>query len=164
MVPAGSASADWHSFWERVKIDTHRNNCWPMPFQKADRQAVCQTLSIQLANGWRRQNSLSDYYFDDETQVLNVSGRRKLYSILATTPPQHRTIYVVESINKEAHERRLASIESVAQEMFGGTSPEIVPVSIEPRSWPADYIDRINRGMQSSIPTPRLPAFQTTTN
>lgn len=163
LVPASAAQADWHSFWERVRIDKHRNNCWPMPFQKVDRQAVCRTLSIQLANGWRRQNTLSEFYFDRDTQTLNVSGRRKLYAILSETPEQHRTIYVVQTMNPEVRERRIRSIEKVATEMFGGAPPEVVPVSVEPRSWPADYIDNINRRVESSLPSPRLPQFQNTT-
>ena len=125
---------------------------------------MCQTLSVQLANGWKRQNTLSDVYFDGETQVLNEAGRRKLYSIMATTPEPYRTIYVVQSMNPEAQERRLASIEDTAGELFVDQAvPEIVPVRISPRSWSADYIDSISRKVDSTVPSPRLPSFQDTT-
>jgi hypothetical protein len=163
-VPAAPVKADWHSFWNRVHLDKQRNNCWPVPFQKADRLAVCQALSVQLANGWKRQNTLSDVYFDSETQTLNVAGRRKLYSIMATTPEPYRTIYVVQSMNPEAQERRLASIGDTAGELFVDQAvPEIVPVRISPRSWSADYIDSISQKVDSTVPAPRLPAFQDTT-
>ena len=164
-VPAAPVKADWHSFWNRAHLDHQRNNCWPIPFQNADRIAVCQTLSMQLANGWKRQNTLSDVYFDSETQVLNEAGRRKVYSIMATTPEPYRTIYVVQSMNPEAHDRRLESIGDTAGELFANQpAPDIVPVRITPRSWSADYIDSISRKVDTTMPAPRLPTFQDTTS
>ena len=164
VVPATPIKADWHSFWNRVHVDTHRNNCWPMPFQRIDRESVCQTLSVQLANGWRRQNTLTDVYFDRDTQMLNVSGRLKLYSILSGAPEQYRTVYVVQSMNPEAQQRRVASIKTATEELFGQLDPDVVPVSISPRSWSAEYIDSINRQVDATLPAPRLPAFESTTS
>lgn len=164
MMPTTEVKADWHSFWDRVHLDRQRNNCWPMPFQKADRMAVCQTLSVQLAKGWKRQNTISDVYFNQDTQELNEAGRRKLWAIMSTSPEQYRTIYVVQSMNEDAQTRRKSSIELAAQQLFKNTpTPEIVPVRIAPRSWSADYIDNINRKVDSTIPAPRLPSFEDTT-
>ena len=157
--------ADWHSFWTRAHLDQQRNTCWPMPFQKADRLAVCRALSVQLANGWRRQNTLSDVYFDSETHALNEAGRRKLYSIMVSAPEPYRTIYVVQPLNPEAQERRMTSITTTADDLFAGhQTPQIVPVSIAPRSWSADYIDNISRKVDSTMPAPRLPSFEDTTS
>lgn len=164
LLPAAPVKADWHSFWNRVHLDKQRNNCWPMPFQKADRIAVCQTLSVQLANGWKRQNTLSEVYFDSETQSLNEAGRRKVYAIMATTPEMYRTIYVVQSMSPEAQERRVSSIETTASELFADSSPEIVPVRLAPRSWSAEYIENISRKVQTTLPAPRLPEFEDTTS
>ena len=44
----------WSDFWDRFYIDTHRNNCWPEPFVRADRQAArapfCHDDSQRLAS------------------------------------------------------------------------------------------------------------------
>jgi hypothetical protein len=116
-----------------------------------------------LANGWRRQNTLSNVYFDSETQTLNEAGRRKLYSIVSTSPENYRTIYVVQSMNPEAHQRRIASVEEAHSQLFDDETPEIIPVKVAPRSWSADYIDNISRKVDSSVPSPRLPNFEDTT-
>ena len=161
---AAPLQADWHSFWNRAHLDKQRNNCWPKPFQKADRLAVCQTLSVQLANGWKRQNTLSSVYFDSETHALNEAGRRKLYSILVSTPETYRTVYVVQTMNPEAQERRVSSINTTAAQLFEGQgAPQVLPVRITPRSWSADYIDSISRKVESTLPAPRLPSFEDTT-
>lgn len=162
--PANAGWAEWHSFWNRAHTDKLRSNCWPQPFQQADRATVCQTLSVQLANGWRRQNTLSEVYFDQDTHALNEAGRRKLYSIVTSSPESFNTIYVVQSMNPEAQQRRVASIQQNSSQLFGNQpTPEIVPVKISPRSWSASYIENISRQVESTIPAPRLPSFQDTT-
>ncbi len=167
IVPAGQANADWsqwHAFWNRAHLDKQRNNCWPVPFQQADRVTVCETLTRQLANGWKRQNTLSEVYFNPETQELNEAGRRKLYAIMTSAPSEYRTVYVVQSMNPEAQQRRLDSISTASSQLFtNGISPRVESVQVAPRSWSAEYIDEISRKVNSSIPNPRLPQFQSTT-
>lgn len=164
LAPASTAKADWHTFWNRVHLDWHRNNCWPEPFHTADRQSVCQAFSATVASGWRRQTTLGEVYFDTETQTINEAGRRKLWSILTTAPVQYRSIYVVRTMDGEVSERRLDSVQQAAAEMFVGEPlPEVIAVNIEPRSWPADYIDAIDRKRMATIGEPRLPEFVETT-
>lgn len=164
VVPAAPAKADWHSFWQRSHKDRLRNNCWPMPFQKADRNSVCQTLTAQLAKGWKRQNTLSAVYFNSDTQELNEAGRRKLFAIVQASPEEYRTIYVVRSMDREATEARLASIQTASSQLFEGqATPEVVSVGIAPRSWSAAYINNITTKEAASIPQPRLPDFEDTT-
>lgn len=167
-LPASAAHAGdgskWHAFWHAAHIDKLRNNCWPQPFQKMDRDAVCRTLSIQMANGWKRQNTLADVYFDAESHELNEAGRRKLYSMLSTAPPEYQTIYVVQARQEEQQQRREESIRLASQELFKGRlAPEVRTVLISPRTWSANYIDAINRETQNTMPAPRLPSFQSTT-
>lgn len=163
LAPAAPANADWHSFWQRSHKDRLRNNCWPMPFQKADRNSVCQTLTAQLAKGWKRQNTLSAVYFNSDTQELNEAGRRKLFAIVQASPEEYRTIYVVRSMDREATDRRLDSIRSASKQLFEGMAPEIVSVGVAPRSWSAAYINNITTQEAASIPSPRLPEFSDTT-
>ena len=164
LTPAIPAQADWHTFWNRVDLDWHRNNCWPDPFQPVDRRTVCTTFSMQIATGWKRQNTLSEVYFDPDTQVLNESGRRKVWAILNATPDEYRAIYVVQSMNAEAQERRIDSVRQTIGKLTDGPIPEVHSVKIPPRSWSADFIDAIGRKVQSSLPSPVLPEFQDTTS
>lgn len=165
LAPAPTARADWHTFWNRFHLDWHRNNCWPEPFHTADREAVCRAFSATVASGWRRQNTLGEVYFDTDTQSLNESGRRKLWAILTTAPEQHRMVFVVRTMDGEESERRVDSVQLEAANMLAGEPlPEVVTVTIEPRSWPADYIDAIDRKRMATIAEPRLPEFVETTS
>lgn len=160
---ANAGWTEWHAFWNRAHVDKLRNGCWPQPFQKADREVVCRTLSIQLAKGWQRQNTLSHVYFDQDSHELNVAGRRKLATIMTGAPYSAiNTLYVVRSLNPEAQERRLASIHEASLQMFNA-QPNVVSVAREPHTWSAEYIDAVHRGIVDSIPTPRLPEFTSTT-
>lgn len=171
-MPIQSAEAGWRDRWEafanRTHLDWHRNNCWPQPFREIDRETVCTVLATQIGTGWKRQNTLSDVYFDHDTQLLNEAGRRKVWAILASTPEPYRTIFVVQSTNREAQERRMSSVQRVAVDtnaaLQGGSMPDVVAVGIPPRSWPADYIDAIDRKAQGAIMAPVLPEFIDTTN
>ena len=58
LTSASTALADWHEFWHRVKIDYHRNNCWPEPFIYADRRATRAPFQAMVNNGWQRQTTL----------------------------------------------------------------------------------------------------------
>ncbi len=106
LVPTTSAEADWRGGWHaltgRIHLDWHRNNCWPQPFREMDRRTVCTVLATQIGTGWKRQNTLSDVYFDVDTQLLNEAGRRKVWSILALTPELYRTVYVVTQLELRA--------------------------------------------------------------
>jgi hypothetical protein len=131
-----------------------------------DQQVVCHAFSAMIANGWQRQNTLGHNYFHPETQALNQAGQRKLYEILTTTPEQYRTVFVVRTMDREDAEKRIDAVQqSVAGMLLGDqVMPEVMAVSIEPRGWPADYIDQIDRKRMSSIQNPRLPAFVSTTD
>ena len=164
-VPTSPAGADWHSFWQRSHKDRLRNNCWPVPFRKADQDSVCRTLTMQLAKGWQRQNTLSNVYFDSDTQELNEAGRRKLFAIVQAAPEEYRTIYVVKSMNPVETEARMSSIRTASTQLFAELPPpDIQTVGIAPRSWSADYINNITKKQAASLPQPRLPEFQDTTS
>ena len=171
LAPTTSADAGWRERWQtftdRMHLDWHRNNCWPQPFREIDRRTVCTVLATQIGTGWKRQNTLSDVYFDMDSQLLNEAGRRKIWSILASTPEPYRAIYVVQATSKEAQDRRMTSVQQAATEtnavLESGSMPQVVSVKIPPRSWPADYIDAIERKAQAAIPIPVLPEFIDTT-
>jgi hypothetical protein len=157
----GSAHAGWHEFWDRVHLDFHRNNCWSEPFSSIDRRAACVPFATMVQNGWRSQNTLGHHYFNPESNTLNDAGERKLHLILTTSPEQFRTVYVTQSHEAHVSEKRVDSVQqALARLLPNETLPAVVPVQVEPRTWPAEYIDTIDRKVHSTIPSPRLPAFQ----
>lgn len=80
---AETVRADWLAdFFVSIPRDFKRRNCWPEPFDAADRYAVRSPFVTMVDNGWRRQNLLGDHHFDPKTNELNESGRLKVQWIV----------------------------------------------------------------------------------
>jgi hypothetical protein len=145
----------WHDFWAA----THRNNAWPEAFIPADRYSVRAPFATCVANGWRAQNTLVDYHFDDETGRLNEAGTLRVQSILIYTPPAYRTVFLVRGPTPENTAARLASVQEAASRIVPpGEMPPVIDTNVEPRSTPAYYIVDVDRSFRESTPDPRLPA------
>ena len=161
LLAATSAPAGWHEFWDRVHLDFHRNNCWDEPFTTIDRRAARAPFAAMIHSGWRSQNTLGKHYFDRETNVLNEAGEQKLFWIVNHAPEPYRTIFVTQSLETDVSEQRIDSVQqSLVQMLPEQALPAVLPTREEPRGWPADYIDAIDRKQQSTLPAPRLPSFQ----
>jgi len=161
LVMLGQTQAGWHEMWDRFHLDWHRNNCWSEPFTTVDRRAARAPFAAMVNSGWRTQNTLGQHYFDRDTQALNEAGQRKLFWIIHSAPVEQRTIYVAQTMNSTQSEQRVDAVQqSLAQMMPDQSLPPVVPTALEPRGWPAEYIDTIDRKATSSIPPPRLPAFK----
>ncbi len=161
LLTAGSVHAGWHEFWDRFHLDAHRNNCWPEPFSSIDRRAAQAPFAAMVGSGWRTQNTLSQHYFDRETQQLNEAGERKLYWILSNAPEPYRTVFVAESYQSDESRKRIDSVQqTLARLLPTEPLPPVVATKLEPRGWPAEYIDTIDRKVQATVPDPRLPTFQ----
>jgi len=162
----GVARADWHSFWDRVHLDWHRNNAWPQPFSAMDRSFVRQPIALQIRNGWRMQNTLSDELFDMETQELTTAGKRKVRWIFTQAPPSRRTVYVLRGETDAMTRARLRSVRRAVANMQGVDADprSVVLIGVPPRHGAGDYLDRIRRSYEASTPSPRLPARQEESN
>ncbi len=68
----------WHKFWSEVDLHRNRVNVWPEPFVNQDRELVRRPFRQMVDNGWKSQNTLSDYLFDPGTNELNSAGQAKL--------------------------------------------------------------------------------------
>lgn len=149
------------TFANNMVRDFKRNNCWPEPFVGPDRYSVRAPFALMVHNGWRRQNLLGDYHFEEGTAMLKEVGRLKVRWILTVAPQQHRTIYVHESANPEVTLERIKSVQEVAlQYTRSGEIPVIEPTTVDPTGWPAERVDAIDRRWADSIPDPRLPSAQ----
>ena len=158
---SSTADAGWHEFWDRFHLDFHRNNCWPEPFASVDRRAADAPFGRMVANGWKRQNTLTSHYFDAETQELTAGGKERIHFILKNVPEQHRTIFVSIPSKRGAIDTRIDSVQQeIARQTTDNSMPAVVATPIEPRGWPADYINAVHRKDRDTMQNPRLPAFQ----
>jgi hypothetical protein len=149
------ASADW---FFGIPTDFKRRQCWPDPFDCADRATVRAPFVTMVANGWRRQNMLGEYHFETGTGQLTEAGRLKVRWILTTGPQQHRLIYVHIAESNEETSARLAAVQQCVAQITPNDMPPILATTIPDDGCPADQVDMIGRKFQQSIPSPRLPA------
>ena len=128
-------SEHFRQFSRNVIRDFKRNNCWPEPFQRADREAQRLPFHVSVRVAWERQNLISESHFDDDGK-LNVAGENKIRKILTEAPIQHRTVYVRRAVTREETERRLG----VAREFAVRFVPEgVIPMVEESSAMPASW-------------------------
>lgn len=164
-VTASVANAGWDEFWARVHLDWKRMNCWPEPFQQADRELVRGPLIQMTDNGWRVQNTLSDHLFTVEQNDLNQAGALKVRWIVTQAPPHRRTVFILRGATPEATMARVESVQQeVARIMPEGGRPSVILTDTVPAGGSGDYFDSVDRQLKQSIPAPRLAPIQSTTN
>ena len=140
-------------FWNMYQ----RNNAWPETFIPADRAAARAPFAICVANGWRAQNTLSEFYFDDATKTLNEAGDLKVKAVLTATPPAYRTVFVLRGSSPDETAARIAAVQAaVAKYAAPGEFAPVVETTIEPHGAPAEYIVDVERAFRESAPEPRL--------
>lgn len=157
---ASTAQAQWFDkFCANFKRDAHRNAMWPEPFLQADRQATMAPFAIQVANGWRRQNLMSDYHFQEGTVQLTLAGESKLRYILTQMPPARRTIFVQQALTADETAARIQAVERASSRMVPpGMVAQVVESNLPNEGWSAEDIDAVTRKFNASRPDPRLPA------
>jgi uncharacterized membrane protein YgcG len=154
---ASQASADlFTSFFCSIAKDIKRRQCWPAPFVAEDRVAVRTPFSTMVANGWRRQNMLGDFHFEQGTGQLTEAGRLKVRWILTTGPEQHRLIYVHAADNDQETSARIVAVEQLASQISPTNLPPVQATSIADDGWSASQVDAIERKYSGSQPSPRL--------
>lgn len=154
------ASQAQAELFKRAHRDCQRNKCWPAPFLVPDRIAGRAPFAVMINNGWRLQNTLSDDHFDSNTGMLNEAGELKVRDILTYSPPEHRTVFVLQARDEEATTARNRSVsEFVSHIPVVSSVPLVAQTSIRPRTAPAEYVNTIGTKFQETIPDPRLPAM-----
>jgi hypothetical protein len=114
---------------------------------------------IQTANGWRRQNLLSDYHFDAVTNQLTLAGETKLRYILTQMPPSRRTVFVQQGLNRNVTQGRMAAVERASGSILpDGMLAQVVESNLPNSGWPASDVDAVTRKFNATRPDPRLPA------
>ena len=165
-VVAGVASANAQNppscqparpFFEYIADETRQNNRWPYPYYCADRQAEREPFEIMVQNGWRRQNLLADYYFQEKTGELTEAGQAVVRRITNEVPAPHRTIYVRKGQTPDQTAARINAVQQYAAKVaLDGSVPPIVETSISPAGYPAGWPPvregAVSRRFQVSVP------------
>ena len=150
----------WDSYWHRVHVDWHRNNAWPEPFLSADRAAQREPFCIMADNGWKMQNTVGRFLFD-ENQQLNTAGDLHVRWIVTQAPQHRRAVFVLKGENPEITAARVASVNAAVTKYAGGAMPPVMVTDTEPTGWSGSYVDAIGQQYQSSVPSPRLGGTST---
>ncbi len=161
MLTVNLARADWDEFWHRVQVDWHRMNNWPEPFQFADREVTISPLIAMTGAGWRLQNTLSDHFFEAQTQELTKAGQLKLRWIATQTPLHRRIVHVLRSYEPGATNLRVQSVERHLDKLVPeGPRPSVELTDKTPPGGSGEYFENIDRQLKASVPPPRLPQAQ----
>jgi hypothetical protein len=114
-----------------------------------------------VANGWRSQNTISSYHFDEATGELNDTGRLKVEAILNYAPQQYRSLFVLRAGSPEQTDARIRSVQAHAEMYMQGDVPPPVMISTrEPIGATGEYVNGVyTRRVESAVP-PVLPAVQ----
>jgi hypothetical protein len=161
LLAAAGPAARGEGFWSRMKVDYHRMNCWPEPFQQFDRDSTRAPFIVMTNNGWRLQHTLTDYFFDAETQHLNRAGQLKLHWMLTQAPVHRRSVYVYRSVDPEVTAARIASVQEwVSRTYPDGSQVEVMISDAMPFGGSGAYYDALQRQLFTDLPAPQLPPRQ----
>jgi uncharacterized membrane protein YgcG len=152
-----SANADWHEFWHRVGVDFHRNNAWPEPFVSADRQVTREYFRLMVNNGWRMENTMGKWFFDEETNTLNAAGDAKLRHIVTENPVHRRTVFVMIGQTPDVTAKRVESVQQAVSKILPeGPVPQILLTDVDLQGGTGEYYANVNSAYMKTIPSPRL--------
>ncbi|MGC3970624.1 MAG: hypothetical protein QM775_25795 [Pirellulales bacterium] len=118
-----AADTWWRGTWKGWKREFHHNNVWPEQYLDHDRSAARAPFEMMVANGWRTQNTISSYHFNEQTGDLNETGRLKLRAILFETPPEYQSIFVLRADDPKMTAARVKSVQDHAQALAQGADP-----------------------------------------
>ena len=105
-------------------------------------------------NGWKAQNTFTDYLFDPGTNELTGAGQAKLYHILTQIPPHRRQVYVLEATTQEETAARVASVYRSIAQIAPDTNPcAVMTTKIVPRGGEGWYVYEVEQKYRSSIPS-----------
>jgi uncharacterized membrane protein YgcG len=152
-----AAQADWHSFMYRNKVDFHRNSAWPEPFQSADRAVSREYWHIQVNNGWRLQNTVGAWFYDEGSNELNRAGELKIKQIVTQNPGHRRTVFVLMADTQVVTAKRVEAVQrAVSKYVPEGPLPQILLTDVDVDGGSGEYFDKIDNAYRQSIPAPRL--------
>lgn len=157
LTSAAGAVAGNGDFWYRNKVDWHRNNAWPEPFQSADRAITREYWHIQVNNGWRLQNTVGNFFFEEGSNDLTRAGELKVRQIVLQNPVHRRTVFVLMADTEVVTAKRVEAVQrAVSKFIPEGPLPQILKTDVDVDGGSGEYFDKIDNAYRQSIPAPRL--------
>lgn len=163
LAPTVAFAADtwWAGTWKGWKREFHHNNVWPEQYLDHDRSVARAPFEMMVANGWRLQNTISSYHFNEQTGELNETGRLKLKSILFETPAAYRSIYILRADDPRMTAARVKSVQEQGLGLLQGELlPPMMITSTDPRGARGDWTNGVHQRFIESAPPPVLPEYQ----
>ncbi|MEO0529280.1 MAG: hypothetical protein AAF266_01755 [Planctomycetota bacterium] len=153
------SSAFWlDEFYCYLETRRQENNRWPEQFVEADRANTMAPFNVMVQNGWRRQNLLGSHHFNEDGTKLSQSGKLRIQWILTQAPPQHRQLFVEQSLNEEHLANRIATANEFASEVSrDGYPAEAQQTHILSDGRPAVTVDFVNTQFRENMMIPALP-------
>lgn len=147
--------------WVHQYMTTYRRvKQWPYPHVCQDIQAAQAPMALMVDNGWRRENTLGHIMFDEDGS-LNSAGTYKIKQIITQSPLSRRSVWVLRADTNDATTARVDKVQQyIAKILPEGNLPPVQVTDRAPASTSGEYLNAIERGIQSSVPPPRLPAMQ----
>jgi hypothetical protein len=141
---------------EEAYID---NAIWPRQYIGPARRGICQATALMVHNGWRRQNLLGKYYFDESGEKLSEAGRLKVEWIMTQAPPQHRVVYIERSPEADLTARHTEAVQQFAANAAAlGGSVDVQETHVRDEGHPAGAVDAVFTGFSQNQRTPQLPS------
>lgn len=145
----------WFRFWSQVELHRQRVNVWPQPFAHYDRELVRGPFRQMADNGWKHQNTFTDYLFDPSSSELTAAGQAKLYHLLTQVPPHRRQVYVLEAPTREETAARLASVYRTMAQIAPETPPcAVMTTKIAPRGGEGWYVYEVDETYRTNFTGP----------
>jgi len=135
-----------------------QNVQWPIPYIQPARRSIHSAFNAVANNGWRRQNLLGNYHFNNETHQLTEAGKLKVHWILTQAPTHRRNVFVQRGSDESQTSLRVASVQALASGM--SPSAEMAKVSdthIIAEGHPARAVDATFVGYAANKLPPVLP-------
>ena len=143
-------------FLSSIPRDFKRRNCWPEPFVYADRAGVRQTMAIETAAGWERQNQLSDFHFLPGGTELTEAGRMRVQWILDEVNEPYRQVYVHRAATPQETATRMQAVQRfIAQSPYAANTPVLESTRTDDGT-PAANIDLTTKKAVDATMPPKL--------
>ena len=127
-------------FFEYIAKEYSENHQWPYPYYCFDRQAVRDPFAVMTQNGWRRQNLLADYHFQEKGSQLTEPGQATVRRIVNESAAQHRPIYVRRGQTADETAARMTAVQQFAAKVaLDGDVPPILVTNVTPAGYPAGW-------------------------
>jgi hypothetical protein len=135
----------------------HENNLWPAQYIPTARCSVNSAYTAMINNGWRRQNLLGDYHFEEGSNELTTAGKLKSKWILTQAPQDRRNIYIERGQTQSETASRIAAVHSWANNHSPTLAPMLVnDTHIVAEGHTAGSVDSIFVGFHENQPAPVL--------